>query len=335
MVGHMLASSPAQSIRSPLRVLKRYVAEYGEELEEVACPLCDHAQTSVILTAGDVLFGTKGIYRLVRCEACQLKFVNPRPTPAALGAHYPDNYHCYRGVEDHPRWMQPFARMELRQQAAGRLKSIEQVLGPLRADMQIVDVGCGRNALLQLIAETRGARGLGIEMKREIAAYVRDQLGLPVIEGTLLDAGLESGRFDLAVMLEYLEHEPDPLRVLSEVRRVLKPGGHVAIEIPDPEGAPARWFGSRWVNLDLPRHLVFFDRSTLQRALSETGFELVSHHRFAIPMYIGYSVVLGLGASHVMRHWDAFNVVSYSLGAALFPVQRWLPEFAFVVARAV
>jgi SAM-dependent methyltransferase len=315
-------------------VLRRCRADSGEELEEVACPLCGCERSTLALQARDLLFDKPGMYKLVHCDRCALRYVNPRPTAAALGAHYPDDYHCYRPIEDAPRWMQPMARFEERQQASGRLKSIERVLGRLKADLEILDVGCGRNGLLHYIQQKRGTSGLGIELKPETAAYVRDQLHMPVIEGTLLDSKLASERFDLAVMLEYLEHEPDPLRVLAETRRVLKRGGHVVIEIPDPEGAPARTFGSRWVNLDLPRHLVFFDRNTLKQALAKTGFEVVSHRRFGIPLYIGYSLMLGLGAKHIMRHWEAFSAVSYTLGAALLPALPWLPEFSFVIARA-
>lgn len=330
----MFSTSPAEP-RTPLQVLRRFVADYGEELEEVACPLCGTADASLALEARDVLYNTAGTYRLVCCDACGLKFVNPRPALDALGKHYPDDYHCYRAVEDAPLWLQPTARMEVRAAAAGRLRSIERVIGKLRADMEILDVGCGRNVLLELIQRTRGARGLGIEMKTETAQYVRDVLNMPVINGTLLDAQLQSARFDLLVMLEYLEHEPDPLRILSEARRVLKPGGHIAIEIPDPEGLPARLFKDRWVNLDLPRHLVFFDRKTLRRALAETGFEIVSHRSFALPGYIGYSLFLSTGASNLMRHWDAISALAYTLGVPFIPALRWLPEFSFVVAKAV
>lgn len=321
--------------RPPLQVLKRFVADYGEELEEVVCPLCGHANASLALEARDLLYNTAGTYRLVQCDECALKYVNPRPSMAALGKHYPDDYHCYRAVEDAPIWMQPTARMEVRAQAANRLKSIERVLGRLRADQEILDVGCGRNALLELIQRERGARGLGIEMKAETAQYVRDVLGMPVVHGTLLDAQLESARFDLLVMLEYLEHEPDPLRILAEARRVLKPGGHIAIEIPDPEGMPARLFKSRWANLDLPRHLVFFDRKTLQRALKDTGFEVVSHRSFGLPGYIGYSLYLSTGASNIMRHWNAVSALAYTIGVPFLPALPFMPEFSFVVARAV
>jgi SAM-dependent methyltransferase len=331
----MLAAPPTQASRPPLRVLNRFTADYGEELEEVACPLCGGTDTQLELEARDLLYNTAGTYRLVRCAACTLKYVNPRPALSALGKHYPADYHCYRSVEDAPRWMQPTARLEVQGQATGRLKAIERVIGRLHKDMQIVDVGCGRNVLLDLVQRERGARGLGIEMKTETAQYVRDVLGMPVVTGTLLDAELESARFDLLVMLEYLEHEPDPLRVLTEARRVLKPGGHIAIEIPDPEGMPARIFKNRWANLDLPRHLVFFDRATLKRALAETGFELVSHRRFALPGYIGYSLFISTGASNLMKYWDTVSAVAYAVGLPFVPAMPWLPEFSFVVAKAI
>jgi hypothetical protein len=76
----MLASpnGPTEA-RPPLRVLHRFVADHGEELEEVVCPLCGSASASVALEARDVLYSAAGTYRLVRCDACELKFVSPRP----------------------------------------------------------------------------------------------------------------------------------------------------------------------------------------------------------------------------------------------------------------
>ncbi|MDD9941319.1 MAG: class I SAM-dependent methyltransferase [Myxococcales bacterium] len=318
-----------------LRVLERTIADNGEALERVACPLCGETNATVALEARDRLYGTPNRYPVVRCEGCSLAYVNPRPTPEALGAHYPNDYHCYRTIDSYPKWLQPMARQDVIDQTKRRLKNIERVLGPIQPDMQLLDVGCGQNALLHFIKEERGATGLGIEMKAETAARVREQLGMPIVEGTLLDAGLEAARFDLVVMLNYLEHEPDPLRALRESRRVLKPGGHVAIEIPDPEGLPARLFGKHWVNLDVPRHLVFFDRNTIERALQQAGFELVSYRRFALPAYVGLNFLLTFGAHNIMRYWNTASATGYVLGLPFLPAMPWLPEFSFVVAKAI
>lgn len=317
------------------RVLRRFTSEHGELLEEVACPLCGSERSTLAFEARDLLFGKPGTYRLVRCDDCALSYVNPRPTFESLGAHYPDNYHCYQSPEDSLPVLRPISRWMERNQAMARLRKIENVLGPLGPGREILDIGCGRNALLHLIQQARGVTGTGVEMKREMVAHVRDTLKMPIVEGTLLDAKLPEAGFDLTIMLEYLEHDLSPLATLRETRRVLKKGGHAIIEIPDPEGWPARRFGSRWVNLDLPRHLVFFDRKTLADALGRTGFEVVSHHRYGIPGYLGMTLMLALGDKNIMSHWGLFTLMSMWLGMPLAPFASLMTEFSFVVARAV
>jgi hypothetical protein len=114
----------------------------------------------------------------------------------------------------------------------------------------------------------------------------------------------------------------------------LKPGGHLAIEIPFPGGWPARAFKSRWANLDVPRHLVFFDEATLSRALAEHGLELVSFETFAIPFYVGTSVLFWLGGHDMMAHTFITPFLAGLLGAPFLPLLPWMHEFAFAVARA-
>ncbi|HMJ12194.1 MAG TPA: methyltransferase domain-containing protein, partial [Polyangiaceae bacterium] len=133
----------------------------------------------------------------------------------------------------------------------------------------------------------------------------------------------------------YLEHELDPLGVLSESRRLLKKGGHVAIEIPDIEGWPARTFAHDWANLDLPRHLVFFEKKTLEQTFSKLGYRIVSHERFAIPLYIGISVLFRLGCRDLARHRTALVLLGHMLGIPFLPALPWSPEFSFVIAQAV
>jgi hypothetical protein len=55
---------------------------------------------------------------------------------------------------------------------------------------------------------------------------------------------------------------------------VLRPGGRLAVAVPDFGALLRRMFGERWFFLDLPRHLWHFDRRTLPRLARETGFEV-------------------------------------------------------------
>ena len=316
-------------------ILRRFTSEHGEALEEIVCPLCSGAESTPVLETKDMLYGKPGPYRLVRCRSCTLAYLNPRPTFAALAAHYPDDYHCYVLPHEHPAILRPLAKVAARGQALRRLRFIEGPLGRVGAGAEIVDVGCGVNEFLRVVKEERGPTGIGVDFKDTVVSYIRDDLKMPVAQGTLAQAQFEPGRFDLVTMMEYLEHEMDPYGVLSEARRVLKKGGHIAIEIPDIEGWPARAFKHRWANLDLPRHLVFFERKTLELACSKLGFEIVSYNRFAVPFYIGISVLFWLGCKDLARHRTPLVLLGHLLGVPFVPALPWIPEFTFVVARAV
>jgi SAM-dependent methyltransferase len=93
---------------------------------------------------------------------------------------------------------------------------------------------------------------------------------------------LGDGEFDLVLCAEMLEHVRDVQLLLSEVRRVLKPGGRLAITTP----AHGRRTGLRIVargfepefNPLLP-HLRFFTKRSLTQLLDELGFSVASLRR--------------------------------------------------------
>lgn len=307
---------------------------HGEAQQEVACPLCEHQPTDLAFLAHDRLFRKPGDYPVVRCEHCGLLYVNPRPTPEALGAHYPKDYFAYSLPEDLPKAVQPLIQWLTRGISMKRIQYLERAIGRIRPETSIIDVGCGVNSLLYWIRHTRGAEGVGVDFNQDVADWVKAELDMRVEVGTLEDVGFEPESVDVVTMTEYLEHEPDPKRVLDEVRRVLRPGGHVAIEIPDPSGWPARLFKSAWWNLDVPRHLVFFEPKTLQQMLERCGFEMVGLARFGLPFYVGQSIYQAMGLRYSPKHHWLFLILSSFLGTPFVPFTALTPEFLFAVGRA-
>jgi SAM-dependent methyltransferase len=197
-----------------------------------------------------------------------------------------------------------------------------------------LDVGCGVNRLLQALAEERGCTGTGLDFKPEIVAYVRDTLRMPIVQGTLESAQLAPASFDTVLMMEYLEHELDPRGVLEEARRITKPGGHLALELPHIAAWPGRMFGRFWWNLDIPRHLIFFTPKTLEQMLAQCGYELLSVKPFTLPFYAGMSLVQILGLRHWRKQKVLYPMLSTLLALPLLPFQALMPEFMFAVARA-
>jgi SAM-dependent methyltransferase len=316
------------------RVRRSFTSEHGEAQEDIACPLCDCDDSKLVRESKDALYGKPGKYRVVRCNACSLSYVNPRPTLASLDAHYPDDYMCYQAPDAAPPFVRSLSESIAHKLTQRRLVRLENVIGRIPSDAGIADVGCGLNDLLVMIKDARGPIGTGIDFKQNMVTRIETKLGMPAVRGGLADAHFKEGQLDLVTMLEYLEHEPNPGAVLAEARRVLKKGGHVAIEIPHAIGLPARMFKSNWSNLDVPRHLIFFDPQTLARAFADNGFELVSYVPFTVPLHFGISLVFMLGGHNLGRNPLAPLLAAF-LGFPFLPFLRWLPEFAFAVGRAV
>jgi SAM-dependent methyltransferase len=147
----------------------------------------------------------------------------------------------------------------------------------------VLDLGCGDG---RLSAEL-GAAELTLA---DVSPVVLERAGrrLPgalVVELTP-DAPLPlaDGEFELVLCAETLEHVRDVQLLLSELRRVLAPGGRLAITTPargrsTALGLLARGFESGFDPLS--PHIRFFTRRSLAALLDELGFEVVSLSRSA------------------------------------------------------
>jgi SAM-dependent methyltransferase len=310
------------------------IALFQEIQEEVPCPLCAANAPLPDLVVRDRLFWRPGEYNIVRCSACSMRYLSPRPALAELAAHYPDNYFIYKKAEDVAAWMRPLLQRVSDVLCMRDLRRIEKVVGTLTPATQVLDVGCGMANLLSIAKKRRGCVGTGVEFKAEVAAYVRDVRKLPCIHGTLHDGRFADASFDLVTMNEYLEHEPMPRAVLQEARRITKPGGHISIEVPYSDSLPARLFGSRWAQIDAPRHLVHFTKKTLADMLGRSGYEIIHLKTFEIPLMVGFSatqlLIKQIGGPTAL---DMGLALLASLPFYLF--YPWMHEFIHVVARAV
>jgi putative addiction module CopG family antidote len=98
----------------------------------------------------------------------------------------------------------------------------------------VLDIGCGSGFYLAALREA-GWDGEGIEPGETAAQFARKHCGLPVHNSNAEEAlaACRDGSFDLVTMWHVLEHLPDPAKVLAEVRRILRPGGTLMLEVPN------------------------------------------------------------------------------------------------------
>ena len=148
----------------------------------------------------------------------------------------------------------------------------EQV--PLAEVTDLFEFGCG-TGLLSLALDPRPPRALLTDTSAGMLAVVRDKIsaeGLPGWEAAPLDLTVTDGpegAFDLVVSLLALHHVHDVPALLARFRRLLRPGGWVALsDLDDDEG--------QFHDAHTHRHHDGFDRDTLARWLTDAGFRDVT-----------------------------------------------------------
>ncbi len=234
--------------------------------------------------AGAALDTVNG-FTVVDCDACRFKHIVPIPTPAELEHVYGHEYYTTekplyieRHVEDR-EWLDLVY--------AERYDAFERLLGADRR--RLLDVGSGPGFFLAH-GVARGWSVRGIEPSLQAAAHSRG-LGLTITQG-FLDESMASAleTYDVVHMNEVLEHVPDPRALLGVVSALLRPGGLVALMVPNdysPTQAALRdacGFAPWWVAP--PHHVNYFDVGSIQRLLAERFDVIDVETSFPIDMFL-------------------------------------------------
>jgi SAM-dependent methyltransferase len=104
--------------------------------------------------------------------------------------------------------------------------------------MSILDLGCGPGHFAERLANwLPAARITALDLDERMLALARQRLAqqATVIRAAAEQTGLPAESFDFVIARLLLQHAPDPLRVIGEAQRILKPGGKLVITDVDDE----------------------------------------------------------------------------------------------------
>jgi SAM-dependent methyltransferase len=138
---------------------------------------------------------------------------------------------------------------------------------------RLLDVGCGNGSFLAMMRDA-GWDVQGVEPDPVGGRIAQERFGVPVIVGTLAEARLNDQSFDAVTLSHVIEHVHNPVALLQECHRVLKPGGRLVVVTPNVESRGHQVFGEHWRDLDPPRHLYLFSLRTLRICAAKSGLDI-------------------------------------------------------------
>lgn len=139
----------------------------------------------------------------------------------------------------------------------------------------LLDVGAGNGLFVKIAKEEYGWDARGIELSAPAVEFAKSVLGVEIERLALADV---AGEFDAVTSFNVLEHAPDPAEFLADLHRCVPPDGLLAITTPSPGSIQARVKGlERWGMVCPPHHINIFTRKSLQLAIRQAGFEVLSY----------------------------------------------------------
>ena len=197
------------------------------------------------------------------CRGCELVFVH-------------DIYPEFAHDTGHLDGSYEFDRLE--SAGAKKSKKYDEFLDPLAAHRRtnrLLEVGCGQGLFLEH-ARRAGWEVQGVELLPPVAERARER-GLAVFTGELAAARFPDARFDVVVMREVIEHIVDPVALLREVARVLRPGGVAVLGTGNARSWAARLRGARWhyYRFGGHMHIRFYSPRSAAALARASGFAAV------------------------------------------------------------
>jgi len=133
-------------------------------------------------------------------------------------------------------------------------------------ERQILDVGCGTGTMLAYLSSFGHVQGVDID--EEAVGYCHERGLLSVSLGEAANLPFPDGTFDLVTALDVVEHLDDDAAAFREMRRVLRPGGHLLVTVP---ANPFLWGDQDEVNLHKRRYVA----RELRDRLTASGLEVI------------------------------------------------------------
>lgn len=172
-----------------------------------------------------------------------------------------------------------------------RFKNVCEIISPVKG--QVLDVGCADGTFSEVIFKrTQAQKLIGVDVLKKSVDYASKRFKKnPQMEFLVADAEdlpFKNNQFEAVFCLETLEHILEPRKALSEMKRVLKPGGYLVFLVPtDSPLFRVLWWivlqtwGKHWQETHVNS---FNETKSLVKTLNAIGLKVKEDRKFLLNM---------------------------------------------------
>jgi 2-polyprenyl-3-methyl-5-hydroxy-6-metoxy-1,4-benzoquinol methylase/predicted RNA-binding Zn-ribbon protein involved in translation (DUF1610 family) len=217
------------------------------------CPICGSEKIGKLATLRHMPYD--------RCRECGFTFTNPQAPDSVRAAFYDSAFYTnYRHLEDLRRLEDPYFSISMYTDAR-RLAEIVAAAEP----STVLDFGCGTGSFLAFLRDEFGVDSVdGLEISDEGRKLAARAYALDV--AATADE-LPHHQYDFALLLEVIEHVPDPHAILAELVDLVRPGGKILITTPAVDNVLGRRLPGQCAHYTAPSHISLFTEVSMRRLL--------------------------------------------------------------------
>lgn len=229
-----------------------------ERKTDINCNLCGSSLRRLYWDCGNYTFS--------KCKNCNLIYQYPQPVQTDLSLRYDDNYFEYEMKNEE-------AFFDLMKKTLDDIQFSARSSIFINSSPEFLDIGCATGLLLSHM-ETLGWKGRGVELCPSSAEYGVNIRKLDIYNGTLEQAEYSDNQFSVVHSSHLIEHLTDPGAYISEVYRILKPGGLLITTTPNSNSLQAKLFGKNWRSA-IADHMFLFSLDTLKQLITNQKFNVI------------------------------------------------------------
>jgi 2-polyprenyl-3-methyl-5-hydroxy-6-metoxy-1,4-benzoquinol methylase len=286
-----------------------------------SCKVCQHQQEGNIFTIKEMQLGFREDFQYLLCEACgcmQLLTI-----PQDLSKYYPNtNYYSF---SSEGKQAKATALNKIR--TAYLLHGKHKILGWLLAsgytipeymdwvkipgvdfNDKILDVGTGSGQLLLDLYKN------GFNNLHGIDPFIDREINYGPFQVKKKDIFEVHESFDLIMLHHVFEHVDEPAKVLEQLYKLLNPGKFLVIRTPVMGMYGWKTYGTNWVGLDAPRHLLIHSLQSMKMLAENAGFKIiktvfdsVAYHFLASEQYKNDVALMEPNSFYVNLKGSQFN----------------------------